>query len=69
MHTIQELRNLTEGELHSELKKARIDLHKVRLGVATKQEKAHHKLPAAKKYIARVLTALKSHLAEKQLTQ
>ncbi len=64
MHTTQELRNLTEKELHNELHKFRIELHKTRLGVKTRQLKAHHKLSDVKRYIARVLTIL-NELREK----
>lgn len=65
MHTKQELRNLTDTELASELKKAEQGLHAIRIAVKTKQEKAHNKLKEAKKYIARIETIATEAAAEK----
>lgn len=59
MYTSQELKNLNDSELHLELQKGRLELHKIRLTVKTKELKAHHKLKEIKRYIARILTILK----------
>ncbi len=64
MLTIQELRSSTKKELLQELDKSRKESLKVRINVKTKHEKDQSKAKKTKRYIARILTALKEVEAE-----
>ena len=59
MLTIQELRSSTKKELLEELKNARSEMLKVKIGVKTKNAKDSSLVSKNKKYVARIMTALK----------
>ena len=59
MSSIQELKSSTEKELSEELKHARNDLVRIRIGVKTKSLKDSSSASKQKKYIAQISTALK----------
>jgi len=59
MFTNQELKTSTVKELHSELGKAREALVHIRIGIKTKSNKNLSQISEHKKYIARILTAMK----------
>lgn len=60
MLSIQELRSSTNKELLLELEKSRKDLVKIRIHVKTKHEKDSTKVTKAKRYVAQILSVLKS---------
>lgn len=68
MHPFDELRKMNEKEIEEELKKAKIDLLKLRFGVASRQLKETSKLKALRKYIAR-MKMLKRMLALEQIKE
>lgn len=57
--TAQDLKQMTELELENELKKAGMDLYKLRLAVTARQSKETFKLKALRKHIARIKTVQK----------
>jgi len=59
MLSIQELRSSNRKELHLELQKARKETLKVRISLKTKHEKDTSKAGKARRYIARILMAIK----------
>jgi ribosomal protein L29 len=59
MLSIQELKSSTKKELLEELKNARNEMVRVRIGVKTKSLKDSSLANKQKKYIARIQTALK----------
>ncbi|MBI5413720.1 50S ribosomal protein L29 [Candidatus Peregrinibacteria bacterium] len=56
MVTLDELKKLNDKELNEELQKAKIELLRLRFGVASKQNKETSGLKALRKYVARVKT-------------
>jgi len=58
MQTIQELRQLSNGEIQEELKKSSRELMKARLEHATGTLKETHKLKSLRRYIAQLKTIL-----------
>lgn len=56
MVTKEELKKLNEKELDEELQKAKIELLRLRFGIASKQNKETSGLKALRKYVARVKT-------------
>lgn len=56
MIPLDELKKLNSKELNEELQKAKIELLKLRFGVASKQNKETSGLKALRKYVARVKT-------------
>lgn len=56
MHPLDELKKMREKELEAELKKAQVDLIKLRLAVATRQSKETSNLKGLRKYISRIKT-------------
>lgn len=68
MHPFDELRKMNEKELEEELKKAKIDLLKLRLSVASRQSKETSQLKELRKYIART-KMLKRMLALEQIKE
>ncbi|MBN1258631.1 50S ribosomal protein L29 [Candidatus Peregrinibacteria bacterium] len=67
MLTIQELRSSGVKELMQELKSARNEVLKARLGARTKHLKDTSLVAKHKRYIARVLTLLQEAKAEESL--
>jgi len=59
MLSVQELKTSTRKELLEELKNARNEMVKVRIGVKTKSNKDSSLVIKQKKYIAQIQTALK----------
>ena len=59
MLTIQELRNLSDTEIQTELAKTRRELVRLKLAVKVGQEKATHKVTITKKYVAVINTVIK----------
>ena len=59
MLSIQELRSSTKKELQQELKNARSEMLRVKIGVKTKNLKDSSLVSKQKRYIARIITALK----------
>lgn len=68
MITLDELKRLNLKELAEELKKAKIDLLKLRLAVASRQSKETSKLKELRKYVARMKT-LKRMLEIEQIKE
>jgi ribosomal protein L29 len=68
MHPLDELRKMNEKELEEELKKAKIDLLKLRLNVASRQTKETSQLKELRKYVAR-MKMLKRMLALEQIKE
>lgn len=56
MIPLNELKSLNDKELETELKKADLDLLKLRLAVSSRQSKETTKLTALRKYVARIKT-------------
>lgn len=54
MLDIEELRKLSKKELKEEFQKSSLDLLKLRMAVASRQDKETSKLKALRKYIARI---------------
>lgn len=65
MVTTDELKNMKNEELESELKRAYIELYKLSIAVTSRQSKETAKLKALRKYIARIKT-LKRMLSVEQ---
>ena len=63
----QEIKNLDQKDLHSELLRARHDLLKVLVGVKSGSSKESHLIRNLKKYIARLLTLLNQKNLSKTL--
>ncbi len=61
-----ELRNLSEGELHTKLKECRKELFNIRFQHATGQLEKTHRLSELRKDIARILTVLREKELEKK---
>ncbi len=68
MISIEELKSMNQKELNEELKKAKLELLKVRLAVASRQSKESSKIKSLKKHIARV-KMLKNSLAMEQIKE
>ena len=59
MLSIQELRIMKRDELLDELKKAQMELTKLRIGVKTSHQKDTNLVTKGKKYVARIKTLVK----------
>lgn len=68
MITLDELKRMNPKELAEEIKKAKIDLLKLRLTVASRQSKETSKLKGLRKYVARMKT-LKRMLEIEQIKE
>lgn len=56
MVAFDELQKMTAKELNEEFGKAKLNILKLRLGLASRQEKETDKLKSLRKYIARIRT-------------
>lgn len=56
MHPLDELQKMRAQELEEEFKKAKLELMKLKLGVASRQVKDTSKLKGLRKYVARIKT-------------
>lgn len=65
MLTIQEIKSLSDKELYAELSKSKRELLKLKLAVKMGQEKATHKVTAMKKYIAVIMTTMRTFEIDK----
>lgn len=59
MNRFQELINMSDAELLSELTKIVSELHELRMGNKLRQLKETHKIRLARRYLAQIKTALK----------
>ena len=69
MQSYQDLKSLTKKELLAELKKAREEMMKKRITVKTKHDKDTSGVNKQKKYIARLMTAIKEVEMEEMVEQ
>ena len=57
--TTEEISEMSEDELHRVLEESRQELFNLRFQIATRKIKNHQRIPAVKRDIARVMTALR----------
>lgn len=55
----QELRELTDAQLHTRLEESRQELFNLRFQIATRKIKNHQRIPQVKKNISRILTVIR----------
>lgn len=65
MVELEELKKMNDKELNEELKKSSLELLKLRLGVASRQEKGVSELKLLRKHIARIKTVQRMLKTEK----
>jgi large subunit ribosomal protein L29 len=57
--TTEEIREMSEDDLHRSLEESRQELFNLRFQIATRKIKNHQRIPAVKRDIARIMTTLR----------